>query len=65
MNTIKSFIDLIERAWIDPEVPKEVEFIQQKYPHIATQQVSDAVREKGPMWADIQKYLNGFSTAVA
>ncbi len=47
-----------DRKRVDSNDPSEVEYLHSQFPHLTHQQVSDAVKSKGPMRDDIEKYLN-------
>ena len=48
-----------DRIRVDANDPSEVEYVHSKYPHLKHQQVLEAVKSKGPMREDIEKYLDG------
>ena len=58
MSDNKNATDIKDRMKVDANDPSEVEYVHSKYPHLQHQQVVDAVKSKGPLRADIEKYLD-------
>ena len=58
MSDNKNATDIKDRMRVDANDPAEVEYVHRKYPHLEHQQVLDAVRSKGPMREDIERYLD-------
>jgi hypothetical protein len=59
MSDQKSNTGAQDRARVDSNDPSEVEYVHSKYPHLSHEQVVNAVKSKGPMREDIEKYLDG------
>jgi len=58
MSDNKKATDIKDRIRVDANDPSEVEYVHSKYPQLEHQQVLDAIRSKGPMREDIEKYLD-------
>ena len=59
MSDNKNAKDMKDRMRVDANDPSEVEYVHSKYPHLQHQQVLEAVKSKGPLRADIEKFLDG------
>ena len=58
MSDNKNATDMRDRMRVDANDPSEVEYVHSKYPNLQHQQVLEAIKSKGPMREDIEKYLD-------
>jgi len=58
MSDNKNATDNRDRLRVDANDPSEVEYVHRKYPHLEHQQVLEAIKSKGPMREDIERYLD-------
>ena len=58
MGDNKNATDMRDRTRVDSNDPSEVEYVHSKYPNLEHQQVLDAIKSKGPLREDIEKYLD-------
>ena len=47
-----------DRIRVDSNDPSEVEYLHKQYPDMSHQQIVDAIRIAGPLWADIIAWLD-------
>ena len=59
MSDNKSNLGQQDRIRVDANDPAEVEYLHQQFPNKTHQEIKDAIAAKGPLRADIERYLAG------
>ncbi|SEN11459.1 Protein of unknown function [Chitinophaga rupis] len=53
----KSNVGQQDRIRVDANDPSEVEYLHRQFAHLKHEQVVEAIKSKGPLRADVVKYL--------